>query len=261
MKKKTIATAALTCLALPMFSVSANAQTTTTTTSPKATTTQTTTAPTTTGPSKRVIEPTNMSFQRVNRSTELAVAPATSPSTAWDVITSDSSLSEFAALIKSAGLESLFQRADANATYLVPNNNAFVVLDQTQLNRLKDPKFKDQAIAVVRQHVLVGRVTFEDLTRRLPNGLPSTRPSATTTTTTVQRAVESVTSDSGKTMTVRGSVVVDPSGGANHFRVTIGTGGMIEAADYPAKNGIIHVVDTLQFPTSNGSLTDLVGRR
>ncbi len=268
MKKKLIVGAALTCLTLPNFATSAHAQSatttsTTTTTTPRSTTTtpQSTSPNTSSTATKRLIEPNNAAFQKTNRSTEIAVAPSSAPSTAWDVINSDTSLTEFAALVKSAGLESLYQRADTNTTYLVPDNNAFAVLDQAQLSRLKDAKFKDQAIAVVRQHVLVGRVTFEDLTRRLPSGIPVVRPSAPTTTTIGPKIVESVTTDSGKTMTVRGSVVVDPVGGPNHFRVTIGTGGTIETADYPVKNGILHVVDTLQFPTSNGSLTDLVGRR
>jgi uncharacterized surface protein with fasciclin (FAS1) repeats len=249
MKKTLAITATVIALTIPTFATAANAQTTTTTPS-----SQTTPA----AKLKSLIEPTNAAFQREFKSTELANAPSTITS-AWETISNDASLTEFASLVKAAGLESLFQKADGITTFLVPSNQAFAVLDQAQLARLKEPRYKDQAASVVRLHVLTGRLTLDDFTRRLPTNVRLLRSAPTTTTP--PKPIDIVVSDSGKSISIRGSVIPDPTGGLNHFRVTIGTGGIIEAADYPVKNGIMHLTDTLQLPTTGGSLSDLVGRR
>jgi hypothetical protein len=64
---------------------------------------------------------------------------------------------------------------------------------------------------------------------------------------------------SGKTIPVQASVIADPSGGANHYRIAFPNAGFLEAADFTVKNGVVHTSDTLQMPA--GSLTDIVGRR
>ncbi len=273
--KKIVPSLALVVLTIPMFGSVASAQ-------------STSTAPATTAtkPSlQHLVTSSNSTFQRTTRSTELANPPQTT-ATAWDTISNDASLSEFASLVKAAGLENLFSRADGTWTYVIPTNDAFSVLEQAQLARLKEPRFKDQAAAIVRQHVMNGRFTYADFTRRLPTGLPSTPPATQTSCSTVggtlingvtlggtvfcstltipvpvpAPAVDAVLTESGKPMSVRTSVVRSVSGGQNHFLVTIGSGGFLETADFAVKSGVLHTTDTLQIPAGLGSLTDLVGR-
>ncbi len=276
--KKIIPTLALIVLTVPLFGSIANAQTTSQTTS---------TPPATTAakpPMQRLVTSSNSLFQRTNRSTELANPPQ-GAATAWDTISNDASFTEFASLVTSAGLENLFSRVDGTWTYVIPTNDAFSVLEQTQLARLKEPRFKDQAAAIVRQHVMNGRFTFADFTRRLPTGLPPTLPTIQTSCSTVSGTlvngvtiggavycstftipvpipappVDTIATESGKNMSVRTSVVRSASG-QNHFRVTIGSGGSIESADFGVKNGVLHTTDTLQIPSGLGSMTDIVGR-
>lgn len=272
--KKIIPSLALIVLTVPLFGSIANAQTSSTTPATIAA-----------KPSmQRLVTSSNSTFQRTNRSTELAnSSPGTA--TAWDTMNNDASFTEFASLVKSAGLEGLFSRADGTWTYVIPTNDAFGVLDQTQLARLKEPRFKNQAAAIVRQHVMTGRVTFADFTRRLPTGLPPTAPTTQTSCSLVggtlfngvtiggtvycstftvpvpipAPAVETVTTESGRSMSVRPSVV--PSANEkNHFLITIGNGGFLETADFAVKNGVLHTTDTLQIPSGMGSMTDIVGR-
>jgi uncharacterized surface protein with fasciclin (FAS1) repeats len=278
MKKTLARSLALTALALPVLATTASAQTTTTTT-----TTTTTAAKS----AQRVIQSTNSVFQKANRSTEAAVNPAAPTGTAWDAISTDSDLSEFAAIVKAAGAEELFSKTNGTWTYIAPSNSAFAVLDQDQLARLKDSRYKDQAAAIVRHHIANGSVTLGDFTRRLPTGLPIAPPTtiqncSTTGGTLVNGvqtggrltcssytvsapvpppALESVVMLSGKTVPVQTSIVRDPSGGANHYRLAFGGGGLVETADFAVKNGMIHTTDTLMIPSDLKTLTDVVGRR
>ena len=71
--------------------------------------------------------------------------------------------------------------------------------------------------------------------------------------------VDSVTAD-GVTLAVRTAVIPGVTFAPNHFRVGVG-GAMLETADYPVKNGLLHTVDTLPIPVKLGqSLSDIVGR-
>jgi uncharacterized surface protein with fasciclin (FAS1) repeats len=274
MKKTLARSLALTALALPALATAASAQSTP--------------LPSTAAkPTQRVIQSTNSVFQKANRSTELAVNPAAPTGTAWDAISTDSDLSEFAAIVKAAGVEELFSKTNGTWTYIAPSNSAFAVLDQDQLARLKDPRYKDQAAAIVRHHIANGSVALGDFTRRLPTGLasvpPTTIQNCSTTGGTVVNgvqtggrltcssytisvpvpppALESVVMLSGKTVPVQASIVRDPSGGANHYRLAFGGGGFVETADFAVKNGMIHTTDTLMIPSDLKTLTDVVGRR
>jgi uncharacterized surface protein with fasciclin (FAS1) repeats len=284
MKKTLARSLALAAMTLPVLATSASAQTTTTTV-PASTTATTTTVPA--KPAQRVIQSTNPVYQKANRTTEVAANPAAPAGTAWDTISTDSDLSEFAAIVKAAGAEELFTRTNGTWTYIAPSNSAFAVLDQDQLKRLKDPRFKDQAAAIVRHHIANGSTTLNDFTRRLPTGLPAAPPttvqSCTTTGGTIVNgvqvggrvtcssfvitvpvppaALDSVVMLSGKTVSVQTSVVRDPSGGANRFRVALGGGGLLETTDFAVKNGMIHTTDTMLIPSDLKSLTDIVGRR
>jgi uncharacterized surface protein with fasciclin (FAS1) repeats len=280
---RTIAATTFAGIALPLFAVGASAQTTTTTT-PAAPTTTTTTSTSTSVPAKRIITASNAKFQKNNRSTEPAVNAEVAPGSAWEVISTDSEFSEFASLVKAAGLEDLYSKA-GTSTFIVPNNLAFAVLDQSQLSRLKDAKYKEQLGVIVRQHIATGVVNLGDFTRRLPTGLPVAPPttvqncsttggslvngvqvggrttcsSFTISAPTPPPAISTLTMLSGKTIPVQASVIADPSGGANHYRIAFPNAGFLEAADFTVKNGVVHTSDTLQMPA--GSLTDIVGRR
>jgi uncharacterized surface protein with fasciclin (FAS1) repeats len=234
---------------------------------------------------QKIITASNPALQKQFSSTELAAAPSVAAGTVLDVINNDANLSEFAALVKATGQENLFSRADGTWTYVLPTNDAFKVLDQAQLGRLKEPRFKDQASLVVRQHVLTGKVTFADLTRRLQTGAPTAPPSTvqvcnvvggsivngvqtggTTVCTNVTPAttvpaprVDSVTTESGRVIAVQ-AVTVRTQTSESRVRVTIGSA-LLEIADFPAKNGTVHTTETLMIPTQLGSLTDIVGRR
>jgi uncharacterized surface protein with fasciclin (FAS1) repeats len=277
MKSTVARSLALTALAFPILATAASAQTTTTTTPSTAAS----------KPTQRVIQPTNSVFQKANRSTEVAVNPATPTGTAWDAISTDADLTEFASIIKAVGAENLFSKLDGTWTYIAPSNGAFAVLDQDQLARLKDPKYKDQAAAIVRHHIANGSTSLSDFTRRQPTGLPIAPPTTvqncsttggtlvngvqtggrlTCTSFTISApippaALESVVMLSGKTVSVQTSVVRDPSGGANHFRVGFGGGGLLETTDFVVKNGMVHTTDTMLIPSDLKTLTDIVGRR
>ncbi len=252
MNKKSLCTVALATMATPLLAMSllgnaASAQGTTPAPS-------TTVAP---APTLQKIVVSAAPPSQTVRATELATGLPTTTGSAWDVITKDASLTEFAALVKATGTEALFARTDGTFTYLLPTNDAFKVLDQAQLARLKEARFKDQATAVVRQHVLVGRAGYVEFTRGLPTGLPR----SATPTTQPDRRVDTVTTESGKVMAVRTSVVTDRNNSANRFAVVIGSGGLIEVADYPIRNGLVHTTETLQVPSPWNSITDIVGRR
>jgi uncharacterized surface protein with fasciclin (FAS1) repeats len=279
MKSTVARSLALTALAFPILATAASAQTTTTTT--------TTPSATASKPTQRVIQPTNPVFQKANRSTEVAVNPAAPTGTAWDAISTDADLTEFASIVRAAGAENLFSKLDGTWTYIAPSNSAFAVLDQDQLARLKDPKYKDQAAAIVRHHIANGPTTLSDFTRRQPTGLPSAPPTTfqncsttggtlvngvqtggkvTCTSYTISApvppaALESIVMLSGKTVSVQTSIVRDPSGGANHFRVGFGGGGLLETTDFVVKNGMVHTTDTMLIPSDLKTLTDIVGRR
>ncbi len=283
MKKTLARSLALTALALPVIANTASAQTTTSTTVPASTTT----SPAPAKPTQRLIQSTNSVYQKANRTTEVAATPVSAAGTAWDAISNDSDLSEFAAIVKAAGVEDLFSRTNGTWTYIAPTNSAFAVLDQDQLARLKDSRYKDQAAAIVRHHIANGSTTLNDFTRRLPTGLPIAPPTTvqscsttggtlvngvqvggrlTCSTFTVPApaspaALESVVMLSGKTVPVQASVVRDPSGGANRFRVALGGGGLLETTDFAVKNGMVHTSDTMLIPSDLKSLTDIVGRR
>jgi uncharacterized surface protein with fasciclin (FAS1) repeats len=283
---KLSALSALATLTLTALSGVANAQSTNTATT--STTTTTTTAKPATSSFTRIVRPGDSVFQKANKSSEIAAGNTQSlDKTAWEIISTDAALTEFADLVKATGLEKLFNRTDSTSTYVLPSNDAFSVLDRGQIDRLKEPRFLEQAGAIVRQTVSGGRTLLADFTRRLPTGLPAPRPvlqescslvggtfinnvltNARTVCNvfplpvpTVLPAVESLSTEGGRAVGVRTIVVDDPNGGANHYRVLVANSAMIEAADYSVKNGVIHTTDTLQIPSNWASLADVVGRR
>ena len=276
--RKIIASFAFATLSIPIATAAANAQVAQPPVAPAA------------APAKvslgRLVAPSNPTFQRQYGSTETSAATPTTVVTAWETIVNDASLTEFASLVRAAGLESIFSRTDGIYTYFVPTNDAFTVLDQRQLARLKEPAFKEQLGVIVRQFVTAGRFTLNDATRRLPTNVPA--PASVTVQNcsvvggvlvsgiqvggtaqcsayVVPRTAElpaatSVLTETGTAISVRASVIPSISG-PNHYRVTLGNGAAIETADYPVKNGVLDSIDTLPIPTQLGkSLTDIVGR-
>lgn len=282
--RKIVALSTLATLSLPLFAGVANAQSTTTTSAPSTSSV----APTPAKSLTRIVRPADSTFQKTYKSSETAANNTQSAEkTAWEIISTDAALSEFADLVKATKLERLFSRTESTSTYVLPTNDAFAVLDRSQLDRLKEPRFSDQAGAIVRQTVSGGRTVLADFTRRLPTGLPAPRPAfqescslvggtlinnVLTNARTVcnsfplpvpvvQPAIETLNTEGGRLVGIRTVVVPDPNGGANRFRVLVGNSAMIEAADFSVKNGVIHTTDTLQIPSTFASLSDIVGRR
>jgi uncharacterized surface protein with fasciclin (FAS1) repeats len=283
--RKIVALSALATMSLPLFAGVANAQSSTTTATPSTSTVATTPAKSSL---TRIVQPADSTFQKRWKSSETAANNTQSADkTAWEIISTDAAMSEFADLVKATKLERLFSRTESTSTYVLPTNDAFAVLDRSQLDRLKEPRFSDQAGAIVRLTVSGGRTVLADFTRRLPTGLPAPRPvfqescslvggtlinNVLTNARTVcnsfplpvpvvQPAVETLSTEGGRPVGIRTVVVPDPNGGANRFRVLVGNSAMIEAADFSVKNGVIHTTDTLQIPSNFGSLSDIVGRR
>ncbi len=243
-------------LALPLLGSVASAQTTSSSPSSPSSPSTTVAQPATTKPVlQQIITSSNAAVSAKFRTTELASVPSTPAGTAWSVISTDASLSEFAALVKATGLEGLFSKPDSAWTYVLPTNDAFKVFDQAQVARLKDARFKEQASLIVRQQVLTGRVVFADFVRRLPTGVPGV-----TVPASQPNRVDSAVTESGKTVSVQ-ATVVRTQNSENRFRIVLDGKGMIEIADFPVSNGVIHTIETLQIPSQLGSLTDIVGRR
>jgi hypothetical protein len=137
--------------------------------------------------------------------------------------------------------------------------------DQDQLPRLKDPKYEDHAAAIVRHHIANGSTSLSDFSRRLPTGLPIAPPTTvlycfttggtlvngvqtggrlTCTSFTISAPIPPAALGSevmltGKWLSIQTSVVRDPSGGTNHFRVGFGGGGLLETTGFVVKNGTI----------------------
>lgn len=107
-------------------------------------------------------------------------------------------------------------KGDGPFTVFAPTNEAFAALPEGTLNTLLQPENKDQLVAILTYHVVPGIVKSTDL------------------------------SNGQKARTVQGSeimVSIDKNGvRINDAKVT--------AADIEAKNGIVHVIDSVILPPS-----------
>jgi len=143
-------------------------------------------------------------------SEEVVVAPTT----IVDVAAGNPDFSTLVAAITAAGLGETLA-GEGPFTVFAPTNAAFAALPAGTLDSLLLPENKDQLTAILTYHVVPGTVMAADL------------PAAATDVATVNGAAV--------------SVVAAPEG------ATI-NGAKITAADVPASNGVIHVIDTVLLP-------------
>ncbi|MEX1251284.1 MAG: fasciclin domain-containing protein [Hyphomonas sp.] len=145
---------------------------------------------------------------------EPVVEEVVAPTTVVDVAAGNPDFSTLVAAITAAGLGETLA-GEGPFTVFAPTNAAFAALPAGTLDSLLLPENKDQLTAILTYHVVPGTVMAADL------------PATATDVATVNGAMV--------------SVVAAPEG------ATI-NGAKITAADVPASNGVIHVIDTVLLP-------------
>lgn len=147
----------------------------------------------------------------ITKSVKVAQMPAT---TALDVVDTAVSAGQFTILaqaLKAANLVDTL-KGDGPFTVFAPTDKAFQALPAGTLEELLKPENKEQLVQILTYHVVPGKVLSTDL-------------------------------KSGEVKTVEGSTVT----------VKVGSSVMVDnakviKADIPAKNGVIHVIDTVILP-------------
>jgi uncharacterized surface protein with fasciclin (FAS1) repeats len=121
-------------------------------------------------------------------------------------------LSTLVAALKAGELVSTLQ-GDGPFTVFAPTNAAFAALPEGTLDNLLKPENKDQLIAILKYHVVSGKVMSTDL------------------------------SDGMMAATVNGAeVTITTEGGAKV------NGANVVSADIDASNGVVHVIDAVLLP-------------
>jgi uncharacterized surface protein with fasciclin (FAS1) repeats len=244
-RHRTTAVLAPVVLSLGVFASAASAQTATTTTS---------TPPAALSVKIRVNGPDADAKRRLGTTERASTSEA--PGTAWNLISTDANLSEFAALVRLTKTQALFSGADAS-TFLVPTNSAFAVLDPVQRARLSDPKYAGQAADIVRNTVAKGRVALADLVPQTVTFPAALNVRARTVVT--PPLVTRITTEGGSTLSVR-VFSLDGATTPERSRVFVGDA-FVDLADAGITNGAFHTTDTLNIPSRLGrTLADVVGR-
>ncbi len=129
------------------------------------------------------------------------------------------------AAVEAAGLVEVLQ-SEGPFTVFAPTNMAFEKLPDGTVQSLLEPSMKDQLTGVLTYHVVLGRLTAQDLMSRISqNG-----------------GAYTMTTAAGKPITARMNgkklVIIDQSGG----------GASVTIFDVLQSNGVIHVVDSVLLP-------------
>ncbi|UUR07226.1 fasciclin domain-containing protein [Sphingomonas glaciei] len=127
-----------------------------------------------------------------------------------------------AQLVKAAGMEPVLA-GKAPYTLLLPSNVALDKLDKATWEGLDQPAQKARITALLRGHILPGTIMSADLARAVENG------GGKTTIATMAGEPLTVTRD------------------GNNLRIA-GTGGqsaLITGTEQPARNGVVHEIDTV----------------
>lgn len=132
-----------------------------------------------------------------------------------DVIAEQGELNTLTAAIEAAGLTATL--ADGGPfTIFAPTDAAFRALPEGELDRLLMEENKDELAAILKHHVISGKVKSGDLAGKI------------------------MTAD-----TLNGALAIDATGD-----VMVGAGKVTEA-DLRADNGVIHVIDTVLIPSAD----------
>ena len=132
-----------------------------------------------------------------------------------DLAVGNDNLKTLVAAVKAGGLVDVL-KGDGPFTVFAPTDAAFAALPKGTLEMLLKPENKDKLVAILKYHVVSGKVMSGDLSNGQKAG-------------TVQGQKVSV-SINGKTVKINDAKVV--------------------AADVKAKNGVVHVIDKVILPPS-----------
>ena len=130
-------------------------------------------------------------------------------------------------LIKAAGMEPVLSGKEPY-TILAPNDAALDKLPPATFEGLDRPERKAELVALLRAHILPGTILAADLQRAVESG----NGTATVATMT------------GQPLTIRRE--------GEAFRITTASGqsATIFGAEQPARNGVVHSIDTVLAPAS-----------
>ena len=128
-----------------------------------------------------------------------------------DVAASNKDFSTLVAAVKAAGLVDTL-KGDGPFTVFAPTNEAFAKLPKGTVESLLKPENKAKLVKILTYHVLSGKVMAKD----------------------VKAGKVKTVEGSEMTITTEGGVMVDKA--------------KVTATDIAAKNGVIHVIDTVIMP-------------
>ena len=130
-----------------------------------------------------------------------------------DTAVSAGSFKTLVAAVQAAGLVDVL-KSDGPLTVFAPTDEAFAKLPAGTVENLLKPENKDKLVAVLTYHVVAGRVTSEKVAG--------------------MRSAKTVNGQELKITNKDGGVMIDNA--------------HVVAADIPASNGVIHVIDAVVLP-------------
>lgn len=130
-----------------------------------------------------------------------------------DVAAENGSFNTLVAAVKAAGLVETL-KGEGPFTVFAPNDEAFAKLPEGTIDMLLLPENKDKLVAILTYHVVAGKVMAADVVK-----------------------LDSATTVQG------GDVMIKVDDGTVHVNDAT-----VIAADVKAKNGVIHVIDTVLMP-------------
>ena len=148
-----------------------------------------------------------------NTADNVTLNPSNDDKTIVAIAANTEFLSTLVAAVKAGDLVDVLG-SDGPFTVFAPTNDAFAALPAGTLESLLKPENKDQLVAILKYHVVPGKVMSTDL------------------------------SDGMKAGTANGAeVTINVKGG----KVTV-NGANVTAADIAASNGVVHVIDAVILP-------------
>lgn len=156
---------------------------------------------------------TNLSAQAGAPSQDLAAVVGASP--------------RLAGLVKAAGMEKVLSGKEPY-TILAPTDAALDKLPAGSLDNLDQPEQKAKLTALLRAHILPGTILAADLTRAVENG----------------KGKATIATMAGEPLTITRD--------GDAFRITdaAGQSARTTGSEQPARNGVVHSIDTVLAPAS-----------
>lgn len=157
-----------------------------------------------------------------------AEAAAAAMESSWNIVQNTTNSPEHKTLVKALASAGLVDTLSAAGPYTVfaPTDAAFAAVPQPMTDYLMNPLNKETLAQVLTYHVVPGKVTANDLYKKIKAG------GGTATLTTVE----------GQTLTfteVQGNIKVDG---------TQGSSGFVTQADVAQSNGVVHVLNGVLMP-------------